>query len=146
MRTTVMLISLACLLLIGACQKNDDAGIANPASVYCKEQGGTLELVTADDGSVSGLCTLKNGTKCDEWAYFRNECPKACGECPQLTPPSPDFCKDGKEIAPKQDSCGCWGPPGCEPVACTADAKLCPDGTGVGRVPPDCEFAPCPDQ
>jgi hypothetical protein len=31
------------------------------------------------------------------------------------------------------------------PVACTADAKLCPDGSSVGRVAPDCEFAPCPD-
>ena len=31
-----------------------------------------------------------------------------------------------------------------EPVACTADARVCPDGTAVGRVPPNCEFAPCP--
>ncbi|MFH0737478.1 MAG: hypothetical protein V1827_02180 [Candidatus Micrarchaeota archaeon] len=30
------------------------------------------------------------------------------------------------------------------PVACTADAKICSDGSAVGRVPPDCEFAPCP--
>lgn len=30
-------------------------------------------------------------------------------------------------------------------VACTADAKICPDGSGVGRIPPNCEFAPCPD-
>jgi len=29
-------------------------------------------------------------------------------------------------------------------VACTQDAKLCPDGSSVGRVPPKCEFAPCP--
>lgn len=29
-------------------------------------------------------------------------------------------------------------------VACTMEAKLCPDGTGVGRVGPMCEFAPCP--
>lgn len=29
-------------------------------------------------------------------------------------------------------------------VACTADAKLCPDGTGVGRSGPSCEFAECP--
>lgn len=28
--------------------------------------------------------------------------------------------------------------------ACTADAMLCPDGSYVGRVPPDCNFAPCP--
>lgn len=33
-------------------------------------------------------------------------------------------------------------PPG--PIACTADAKQCPDGSYVGRVPPSCEFAPCP--
>ena len=33
-----------------------------------------------------------------------------------------------------------------EPVACTLDAKLCPDGTVVGRVAPDCEFEPCPDE
>lgn len=29
-------------------------------------------------------------------------------------------------------------------VACTMDAKLCPDGSSVGRVAPSCEFAPCP--
>jgi hypothetical protein len=29
-------------------------------------------------------------------------------------------------------------------VACTMDAKQCPDGTYVGRVAPDCEFAACP--
>jgi hypothetical protein len=32
-----------------------------------------------------------------------------------------------------------------QPVACTAEALLCPDGTGVGRIPPDCRFAPCPN-
>ena len=31
-----------------------------------------------------------------------------------------------------------------EPVACTADAKLCPNGSAVGRVGPNCEFASCP--
>jgi len=28
--------------------------------------------------------------------------------------------------------------------ACTQEAKLCPDGTSVGRTGPNCEFAPCP--
>lgn len=32
-----------------------------------------------------------------------------------------------------------------EGVACTLDAKMCPDGTYVGRVAPDCEFAACPE-
>jgi len=27
---------------------------------------------------------------------------------------------------------------------CTADAMICPDGSGVGRTGPNCEFAPCP--
>ena len=29
-------------------------------------------------------------------------------------------------------------------TACTEEAKICPDGSAVGRVGPDCEFAPCP--
>jgi len=29
-------------------------------------------------------------------------------------------------------------------IACTADAKLCPDGSYVGRVAPDCNFKKCP--
>ncbi len=28
-------------------------------------------------------------------------------------------------------------------AVCTMEAKICPDGTSVGRVPPKCEFAPC---
>lgn len=36
---------------------------------------------------------------------------------------------------------------GCDekPTACTEEAKLCPDGSAVGRTGPDCEFAPCPE-
>jgi len=30
------------------------------------------------------------------------------------------------------------------PAACTMDAKICPDGSAVGRSGPKCEFAPCP--
>jgi hypothetical protein len=31
------------------------------------------------------------------------------------------------------------------PVACTQEAKLCPDGSAVGRTGPNCEFSLCPD-
>ena len=47
---------------------------ANPASVYCTEQGGTLTLVSTEEG-VIGECELADGTVCEEWAYFRGECP-----------------------------------------------------------------------
>ncbi|MCA9361817.1 hypothetical protein KC906_00430 [Candidatus Kaiserbacteria bacterium] len=32
-----------------------------------------------------------------------------------------------------------------ELVACTMDAKMCPDGSFVGRTGPNCEFSPCPE-
>lgn len=32
-----------------------------------------------------------------------------------------------------------------EPVACTMEAKICPDGSSVGRQGSNCEFAPCPN-
>jgi hypothetical protein len=31
-----------------------------------------------------------------------------------------------------------------EGTACTQEAKVCPDGSSVGRTGPNCEFAPCP--
>ncbi len=31
-----------------------------------------------------------------------------------------------------------------KPVVCTMEAKICPDGTAVGRTAPNCEFAACP--
>lgn len=30
------------------------------------------------------------------------------------------------------------------PIACTMEAKMCPDGSYVSRTGPNCEFAPCP--
>jgi hypothetical protein len=30
-------------------------------------------------------------------------------------------------------------------IACTLEAKICPDGSYVGRKPPSCEFAACPE-
>ena len=46
----------------------------NPASVYCEQNGNTLEIRTAADGSQNGICIFPDGSTCDEWAYFRGEC------------------------------------------------------------------------
>mgnify|MGYP001821155860 FL=1 len=46
----------------------------NPASAYCEQQGYTLEIFTAADGSQQGVCVFPDGSECDEWAYFRGEC------------------------------------------------------------------------
>ena len=58
------------------------AGIPNPASVYCKEQGNKHEIRMAADGSQNGICVFPDGSTCDEWAYFRGE----CGSAPQKSP------------------------------------------------------------
>ena len=57
--------------------------MSNPASVYCEQNGNTLEIQTADDGSQYGVCIFPDGSTCEEWAYFRGECgPAASGGGP----------------------------------------------------------------
>ena len=69
-------------LLITACtntkqiEEKKNTQLANPASEFCIKNGGKLEIVTASDGSQSGNCKLADGTICEEWQYFRGECPK----------------------------------------------------------------------
>ncbi len=60
------------------------ASMPNPASVYCEQQGGRVEIRTAADGSQYGVCIFPDGSECDEWKFFRGECtPK--GWTPQPT-------------------------------------------------------------
>ncbi|MDE2579904.1 MAG: DUF333 domain-containing protein [Hyphomicrobiales bacterium] len=44
--------------------------IANPASVYCIEQGGRIEIEKTPEGE-RGLCMLPDGRRIDEWELFR---------------------------------------------------------------------------
>lgn len=53
------------------------AGLANPATVFCAENGNKSEIRTAADGSQTGVCIFPDGSTCDEWAYFRGECSPA---------------------------------------------------------------------
>jgi len=46
--------------------------IANPAAVFCEEQGGTYRIVDDADGE-RGLCILPGGEEVDAWEYFRAE-------------------------------------------------------------------------
>ena len=57
-----------------------EAGIANPASVYCEEQGGRLEIRTDADGGQVGICVFDDGSECEEWAFFRGECAPGAGD------------------------------------------------------------------
>jgi putative hemolysin len=85
----LLLISIACLVLPfalfatvrssgpgdepGAIERSG-AGLPNPASAFCEDRGGKLEINTAADGSQQGMCIFPDGSACDEWAFYRGEC------------------------------------------------------------------------
>ena len=54
--------------------------LANPASVACGKDGGTIEMVPDVAGNITGICHRKDVSACEEWALFRT------GQC-VLPPP-----------------------------------------------------------
>jgi len=59
------------ILTLAGCGKTPtaDVELANPASVYCEENGWTLKL---EDGA--WLCHFDDWSYCEEWSYQRWEC------------------------------------------------------------------------
>lgn len=53
-------------------EPTENTQIANPASVYCIEQGGELVIYDFADGQ-KGYCKLADGSECEEWEFFRSE-------------------------------------------------------------------------
>lgn len=51
-------------------------GMSNPASDFCIQQGGKLEIRQEADGE-AGYCHLPDGRVVEEWAFFRAESGKA---------------------------------------------------------------------
>ena len=68
------MILLLVLIFISGCNSTTNTQIANPASVFCEEHNGTLDIRTAEDGSQTGYCVFSNGSECEEWAFYRGEC------------------------------------------------------------------------
>jgi Tol biopolymer transport system component/putative hemolysin len=58
----------------------------NPASVYCEQNGGKLDMRQDSTGGTAGICVFPDSSECDEWAYFRGECKP--GEQPAQPAPS----------------------------------------------------------
>lgn len=117
--------------------ENDGGRIAAPS--WCQVDS---DCVCGGIDKNTGECFVGNLAYQKEFVDMSRDCPDFCtgiaghletkcvnNVCQNV--PRDDFNK-GSPAAPS------------EPVFCTADAKLCPDGTAVGRVGPNCEFAPCP--
>jgi len=58
--------------------------IANPASVFCKEHNGTLEIRNDEKGGQVGYCILYQGIECEEWSYYQGKCPVKEAEKPKI--------------------------------------------------------------
>lgn len=71
---------------------------------------------------------------CNTFPGAPDKCGDAVVQSPPTTPPTPPTIKAVPTPAPKPAM----------PVACTMEAKLCPDGSSVGRTGPSCEFSACP--
>jgi hypothetical protein len=93
-----------------------------------------------------GQACTEEAKQCPDGSYVSRTGPNCeFAACPGATNCNPVVCtlacQTFKKGADGCDICACDD----EPVACPADAKLCPDGkTYVSRTGPNCEFAPCP--
>ena len=120
------------LLALAACQPTTEnnpeptpepteepAGMPNPASVYCEEQGGQLELREDENGSY-GVCIFDDGSECDEWAFYRGECrPGKDSEQPAtesepvdvgMANPAAEYCNEqGYQLEIRSNDSGAYG-------------------------------------
>ena len=78
MKKSMIWLSTSAVLLSACAQSQSPAptdepmvGMANPASVFCEQQGGRSEIRTDRNGNQYGVCHLPNGTIVEEWEYFR---------------------------------------------------------------------------
>lgn len=79
---SVAALLVAGVLVLSGCNKTEnnpaeepEVWMANPASVYCEENGGTLIPAEDEDWNQFAFCQIDEDTICEEWEYYRGECP-----------------------------------------------------------------------
>lgn len=82
--SAVILLALALIVSGASCKRKTiseqekSAGLANPASVKCEQDGGEIINVYTPQGT-KGICLFKNNSVCNQWDYFDGECKR--GDC-----------------------------------------------------------------
>lgn len=56
----------------GVMAQGTKTSMPNPAATFCVENDGVYQLRKNEDGSVFGICILKDGTEVDAWDYLRS--------------------------------------------------------------------------
>ncbi|MCC7552380.1 DUF333 domain-containing protein [Candidatus Micrarchaeota archaeon] len=69
------------LILMGCIERQEidytnNSTLVNPASKFCVDNGGKLDIRTETDGSQIGYCIFRE-KECEEWEFYRGECSQA---------------------------------------------------------------------
>lgn len=110
--------------------------------------GGLLYIFNPEPesyGEENAILCPQDVRLCPDGSYVARVAPD-CQFAACTIPPDAIF-EDGTlpDSTPENNNSG-NKPEESEQVVCTMDAKLCPDGSYVGRTGPKCEFAPCPSE
>lgn len=67
--------------VLAACAHDDapepmSLSMANPAAVFCEQQGGRSQTRQDEMGNEYGVCLLADGREVDEWVHFRANAPQ----------------------------------------------------------------------
>jgi len=104
------LVFLGCfslMFLLVSCKSN--ANLPNPASVYCEENGGTLEIREDEGGGQVGYCVFEDGSECEEWTFYRGDCKPGDSLTPGVGLPNPAsaYCEEnGGTLEIREDESG----------------------------------------
>lgn len=128
----------------------------NEASDYCEQNWWTIEIVP-DSWWEWWKCNFDDWSFCEEWAFFHGECSQNWwnwntvvlediqelqGDENLSLEEKEEISELVEEIQEHDDAANL------EKIfldsTCTQEVKQCEDGTYVGRVGEDCEFAQCP--
>ena len=121
-RTVLFLLALA----LGSATARAQVGLANPASVNCAKQGGTLRIETRGDGGQYGVCVFGDDRQCEEWAMMRGACPLGGVRVTGYVTPAARYCAitggrytvTANDNRPdEQGSCALPGGKACDAVA-----------------------------
>ncbi|HUV72599.1 MAG TPA: DUF333 domain-containing protein [Clostridia bacterium] len=78
--------------------------LPNPASQNCLDKGGKLKSLQETAGSL-GICQFDDGTECEEWQFYRQECQKGQYQKADTTHPYRGFInKSGQNYTFKSES------------------------------------------
>ncbi|MCR9908234.1 DUF333 domain-containing protein [Vibrio campbellii] len=78
MKKTTLVTAVAAAMVLAGCstyegatRSNEYTAAANPAAVYCVQQGGELDTVT-ENGERVTYCQLSENERFEQWEYYRN--------------------------------------------------------------------------